>query len=193
MTQDAFSRWANRFRRDAMKDDMALLRKHLQRIGLPDEPEKLLDGTIMYMSGCCAYLNIDGRPFEDFLAAQRYRPDADADVQHFFTFNLREKTFGRIATPLYPHYVDLADLYGHPWNDFRMCGYSDLRVVRIDDDNMSAEECDELEKVITDDLLFDYTEEEIDIHMDNYSVEGVLICNVQDVYRPKADPLTGTE
>ncbi|MFH7326436.1 hypothetical protein [Desulfurivibrio sp. C05AmB] len=183
MSLDAFSRWANRFRRDAVKDDMKLLRKHLQRVGLPDEPEKLIDGTIMYMSGCCAYLNIDGRSIDDFLAMQQYRPDVDADADYFFTFNLFGKTFGRIIMSLYPHYVDLADLYGHPWNDFKMCGYSDFRVARIDDDDMSADECDEIEKVVAGDILFDYTEDEIDIHVDNYSIEGILICYVQDVMR----------
>ncbi len=181
MSQDAFSQWANRFRRDAVKDDMKLLRKHLNRVGLPDEPEKLIDGTIMYMSGCCAYLNIDGRSIEEFLAMQQYRTAVDADAHYFFTFNLLGKTFGRLVTSLYPHYVDLADLYGHPWNDFKMCGYSDFRIARVDDEDISTDEYNEIEKIVTGDILFDYSEDEIDIHVDNYSIDGVLICYVQDV------------
>ena len=193
MSQDAFSRWANRFRRDAVQDEMTLLRKHLQRIGLPDEPEKLIDGTIMYMSGCCAYLKIDGRSVEDFLAMQRYRPAVDADAHYFFTFNLLGKTFGRIVMSLHSHYVDLADLYGHPWNDFKMCGYSDFRIARIDDEDISSDECDEIEKIVTGDLLFDYTEDEIDIRIDNYSIDGVLICDVQDVLPEDMDTECSTE
>lgn len=181
MTQDVFSRWANRFRRDAVKDDMKLLRQHLQRVGLPDEPEKLIDGTIMYMSGCCAYLNIDGRSIEDFLAMQQYRPEVDADAHYFFTFNLHGRTFGRLVTSLHPHYVDLADLHDHPWNDFKMCGYSEFRVSRLDDSDISDEETEQIERLITEDIRFDYTEDEVDIHVDNYSIDGVLICYVQDI------------
>ena len=65
MQEKAFKQWEKSFRRDAEKDGMALLREHLQRLDLRDEPEKLLNGTIMFMSACCAYLNIDGRTFND--------------------------------------------------------------------------------------------------------------------------------
>lgn len=188
MAQDAFSRWANRFRHDAVKDDMKLLRQHLHRVGLPDEPEKLIDGTIMYMSGCCAYLNIDGRSIEDFLDMQQYRPAVDSDVNYFFTFNLHGRTFGRLITSMHLPYVDLAVLYDHPWDDFKMCGYSDFRVSRLDDCDISDKETDEIERLITEDILFDYTEDEIDIRVDNYSIDGVLICYVQDVIPEDQEP-----
>ena len=58
---------------------MSLLRDHLHRIGQSDEPEKLIDGTIMIMSACCAYLQIDGRSMDDVLDMQAYRPDRDGD------------------------------------------------------------------------------------------------------------------
>lgn len=187
MSQDAFSRWAIRFRRDAEKDDMMLLRKHLKRVGLPDEPEKLVAGTIMYMSACCAYLSFEGHPIDDFFAMQQYQSDLDADFHYSFTFNLRGKIFGRIIAPLPPQYVDLADLYGHPWDDFKMCGYSDFRVARLDDDNLAENEIEEIEEAITDDIRFDYTEDEVDIYIDNYSIDGVLVCHVQDVFPEDMD------
>jgi hypothetical protein len=181
MSQHAFSRWASRFRRDATKDNMALLRKHLQRVGLPDEPEKLIEGTIMYMSGCCAYLNIDGCSIDDFLSMQAYRPGLDADSHYSFTFNLCERTFGRIITSLDAKCLDLADLYGHPWNDFKMCGYSDFRVARVDDDDLSEDEIEEIEKEVTEDIRFDYTEEEVDIMIDQDNINGVIVVYCQDV------------
>ncbi len=187
MPQDAFSRWASRFRRDAAKDNMALLRAHLQRVGLPGKPETLIDGTIMYMSGSCAYLNIDGRSFDDFLAAQQYRPKADADTHYSFTFNLLGRTFGRIITPLHPHCVDLADLYGHPWNDLKMCGYSDFRVARLDDEDLSEDEIANIEKVITYDIRFDYAENEVDIFIDRDTIYGVLVVYCQDVDEDEND------
>ncbi len=181
MSKDAFSRWADRFRRDAIKDDMVLLRAHLERIGLPDEPEKLIDGTILFMSACCAYLGMDSRSEEDMLAIQQYRPTADAHDHYYFTFNLFNEAFGRVITPLHPTFVDLADLHDHPWYDYRRFGYSDIRVARIDEGNLSEDECDEIEKIITDDIRFDYTEEEVDIRVDRDSIHGLLIGYVNDV------------
>ncbi len=175
MAQSAFSRWANQFRRDALEDGMMLLRKHLRRVGLPDEPEKLIDGTIMYMSGCCAYLKIDGHSIDEFLAMQLYRPALDANSCYSFTFNLLERTFGRIITPLHAKYLDLADLHDHPWNDFKMAGYSDFRVARLDDDDLSEDEIEDIERAITDDILFDYAEDEVDIWTDRDTICGVLI------------------
>jgi len=110
MLNDAFSQWANRFRHDAVKDEMRLLRKHLKRVGLPDEPEKLLNGTIMHVGGCCAYLNIDGRNIGEFLRMQAYSPPHQADTYYSFTFNLFECIFGRVITPIDAKCVDLADL-----------------------------------------------------------------------------------
>jgi len=69
----------------------------------------------------------------------------------------------------------------HPWNDFKMCGYSDFRVARLDDCDILDEEADEIERVISEDIRFDYTDDEVDFYIDNYSIEGILICYVQDV------------
>lgn len=181
MAKEAFSRWTDQFRRDAIKDDMALLRTHLERIGLPDEPEKLIEGTIVFMSVCCAYLGMDGRSVDDMLAIQQYRPNVDANTHYSFTFNLFGEAFGRIITPLYPKFVDLADLHDHPWYDFQMCGYSDFRIARIDEGDLSEAESDEIKEVVTGDILFDYTEDEVDIWFDQYSICGVLIGHVDDV------------
>lgn len=188
MAQDAFSRWANRFRRDAVKDDMKLLRQHLQRVGLPDEPDKLIDGTIMYMSGCCAYLNIDGRPVDGFLAMQAYRPNFDTNSHYSFTFNLFDKTFGRIITPLDAKCLDLADLHDNPWNDFKMCGYSDFRVARLDDGALEEDEITGIEKAITDDIRFDYSEDEVDIWIDRDTIGGVLVVHVNDMIPEDQEP-----
>lgn len=181
MSRAAFSRWANQFRQDAAKDSMELLRKHLQRVGLPDKPKKLIDGTIMYMRGCCAYLIIDGRSIDDFLAMQAYRPDLDAASHYSFTFNLFEKTFGRIVSPPDLKCLDLADLYDHPWNQYKRCGFSDFRVARLDDQTLTDEEIEDIEESIIDDIYFDYSEEEVDIRFDRESVNGVLVVCCQDI------------
>lgn len=181
MPQNALRAWENRFRRDAAKDNMTLLRQHLQRIGLPDEPEALLEGTIRYLRACCAYLHMDGRPIDEFLAMQSYHPALDADSLYSFTINLLGRTFGRIITPLDGTCLDLADLYGHPWYDLEMCGYSDFRVARLDGEPLSEDEITALEEAITDDIRFDYCEDEVGICMDEDTISGVLVVSVNDI------------
>ncbi len=181
MPKNTFSRWANRFRRDAVKDNMALLRDHLQRIGLPDEPEKLVDGTIMFMTACCAYLQIDGRSMDEVLDIQAYRPDLDADSYYSLTFNLFDKAFGRVIAPRDFKCLDLADLHDFPWNDFKMCGYYDFRVARLDNKALSDPEIEEIENAITDDIRFDYSVEEVELLFDRDAVPGVLVAYVMDI------------
>jgi len=181
MPKNTFSRWANRFRRDAVKDNMELARDHLQRVGLPDEPEKLIDGTVMFMIACCAYLQIDGRSMDDLLALQAYHPDLDADSYYSFTFNLFDKAFGRVIAPRDIKYIDLADLNDYPWNDFKMCGYYDFRVARLDYKALSEPEIEEIENAITDDIRFDYSEEEVELLFDRDTVPGVLVVYVMDI------------
>lgn len=181
MQEKAFKQWEKSFRRDAEKDGMALLRKHLQRLDLRDEPEKLLNGTIMFMSVCCTYLNIDGRAFNDFLAIQAYRPLCDEVANYSFTFNLCDRVYARIITPIDVKCLDLADLYGHPWHEFKMCGFSDFRVFRIDGNALSKDEIEQIEKVISDDIRFDYSEDEVDFWTDQDSIDGALLVCVYDV------------
>lgn len=181
MSKNTFSRWANRFRRDAVKDNMALLRDHLQRIGLPDEPEKLVDGTIMFMTACCAYLQIDERSMDEFLDIQAYRPDLDADSYYSLTFNLFDRAFGRVIVPRDFKCLDLADLHDFPWNDFKMCGYYDFRVARLDCKALSDPEMEEIENAITDDISFDYSEEEVELLFDRDAVPGVLVVYEMDI------------
>ena len=180
MPKNPFRQWSDSFRLDAEKDGMMVLRNHLQRVGLPDEPDKLLDGTIMFMSACYAYLTIDGRSIEDFLAMQAYRPTTN-DSHYSFTFNLCDRTYGRIITALDIMCIDLADLFGHPWDDFKMCGYSDFRVARIDEFALTGREIEDIEKAITSDIRYDYSEDEVEFWTDPDSIDGVLYVHVYDV------------
>jgi hypothetical protein len=181
--KDNAIQWAQNFRRDAMEDGMAFFRDHLHGLNMPDEPERLLNGTIMVVNACCAYLSIDGRPLMDFLAMQTYRPMDDSDAEYSFTFNLFGNAYARILTPIDCKCLDLANLFNHPWHEFSMCGFSDFLVTRIDGNPLSEDEIEKIEKVITDDFRFDYTEEEVDFWTDPDSIEGALYVYVYDVDR----------
>jgi hypothetical protein len=183
MQDHAFQRWAKNFRRDATEDDMTLFRDHLLGLNLPIEPEKLLNGTIMVVNACCAYLSIDGHQTNDFLSVQTYRPMDNTDAKYSFTFNLFDKAYARILTPIDCKCLDLADLFDHPWHELSMGGFSNFLVSRIDGNPLSEDEIENIEKVITDDLRFDYTEEEVDFWTDPDSIEGALLVCVYDVDR----------
>jgi hypothetical protein len=181
MSTDAYRKWANRFRCEAVIDSASLLRKHLQRIGLPDEPEKLVEGTLLCVNVAGTYSRNDARAMKEFFSQQAYRPTLDPNTHYSFTFNLREHTYARIITPLKAKTLDLADLYGHPWKKFKMCGYSEIRIARLDDADLSAAEYDQIEKTITDDIFFDFTDDEVLLAFDREAVSGILVAYFIDM------------
>ena len=181
MSTDTFRKWSNRFRCEAVIDSAALLRKHLQRIGLPDEPEKLVEGTILCVTVAGAYAANEGQAMKEFLSQQSYHPTLDPNTHYSFTFNLREHTFARIISPLKDKTLDLADLYGSPWKAFQMCGYSEIRVSRLDDTPLSEPEYDLIEKTIIDDIYFDFTDDEFIIAFDREAVPGILVAYFMDI------------
>jgi len=176
-----FRHWEQGFRRDAAQDGLALFREHLRRLELPDEPEKLVNGTIMITGVCCAYLSLDGQVLTDFLAAQPYRLRDDSINAYAFTFNLFDQAYARILTPIDYKCLDLADLFEHPHHAYQRCGFTDLYVSRIDGRPLSGKEIEDVEAAITRDLRSDFSEDEVDFWTDPDSIEGVLKVCVYDI------------
>jgi hypothetical protein len=90
-------------------DSAESLRKHLKRLELPDEPVKLLEGTILLVATAAAYAANDKGERKEFIAQQTYRPVLDPDTYYSFTFNLHNHTYGRVITPLDKKTLDLAE------------------------------------------------------------------------------------
>jgi hypothetical protein len=177
-----FKEWEREFRSDAKADNYALFRNHLQEMNLPDKPKLLLEGTVLVVAACCAYAQIDGQSYTEFLAMQKYNPADARDAKYAFTFELGEKAFARILVlRQYASNLDLADLYNHPWSKYKTCGYNQFWVSRTDRKTLTSKEKKLLEKDITYDLRFDYSEDEIDFWFDDSTIEGVLRVYVYDV------------
>ncbi len=175
----ALQSWEREFRRAGKADKYIMLRDHLRKLDLPDNPKLLMEGTIRFVQACVAYLVIDKQPLAGFLAMQRYDPAGAVDAKYALTFDLYGKAYARILVSDTIG-MDLADLYGHPWDDYRVCGYYSMCISRIDDKGLNSEELDQFEQEVTDDLLFDYSEDELYFWFDDMTVEGSLVVRLQD-------------
>jgi hypothetical protein len=183
MSSSSLKRWEREFRSAAKADNLELFRDHLHRLGLPEEAEALLRGTVLVVQACCTYASIDGQSPAKFLAMQKYRPADVGDARYAFTFDFWGKAFARVLVSSKGGLLDLADLYGYPWLDYKVCGYRYLWVSRTDGEDLSAEELAQIETEITKDLRFDYSEDELDFWFDDTALEGVLYVMLQDVHR----------
>lgn len=182
MSRDAISEWAKSFRADALKDDLSVFRQHMQRLDLPDSPELMLEGTIEMVGLCAVFCNLDRREndFRKFLEIQTYDPMASKGAKYAYTFDIVGFTYARILVANTKSPLDLADLYGAPWNKYEVCGFSGLWVSHPDWSPMKEKELRALEQEITDDVYFDYGEDEVDVWLDEDSSDRYVRVFIED-------------
>jgi hypothetical protein len=176
------AQWERSFRAAARDDRNRILRAHLRHVELPDEPDLLLEGTVLVVRTCVAYLMLDNQSVDGFLARQQYDPTNVVDAPFLVTIDICGKAFARIATPVPFEHLDLADLYEAPWERYKMAGYNQFFVSRTDGEDLAPDEIEALDEAVTRDLRFDYTEDDLSFWFDPDTVEGVLIVSVQDVF-----------
>ena len=178
---DRMERWGSEFQKAAAADQLSLCRDHLRRLGLSVEPELLLKGTLLVVPTCCAYASIDGRSSDGFLNLQKYRPADAPKAKYAFTFDLFGAAFGRVLAEDINYGFDMADLNENPWFDLKCSGYHRFWVSRTDGQGLTDEEQKLLEEKITNDLRFDYSEDELDVWFSDGEIKGILEVNVQDL------------
>jgi hypothetical protein len=181
MDADQLKKWEKRFRSDARADNYALFHKQLQKLELQDKPQLMLDGTIRVMQAIWSYANLDGRPVDQFLDMQQYDHSKAPDARYSFTFDLHGKAFARILADAKLVLPDLADLYNHPWNEYKRVGYCSVSISHPDWSPLTKQELEEIENEVTNDLRFDYTEDEVDIWFDARAENSHLFVEVSDV------------
>lgn len=185
MPKISLARWERELRKEAKADDCQLFREHMCDLDLPDEPKLLLAGTVLLVHACCAYASLDGRSYADFLDMQAYDPLESDGAKYLFTFDICGKAFGRVVVPAEPGTIDLADLYGHPWDRYGVCGYYGFWVSCADRGQLSPEESGRIQAEVEADLRYDYSEDELDFSFDDQSLPGVLLVTVSDVEEPE--------
>jgi hypothetical protein len=183
MIAHALQRWQRTFREAAEADGCAIFREHLSRLNLPGKPELLLEGTILAVQACAAYASVDGQPavFAEFVAMQRYDPREVPAAKYAFTFDLCGKAYARLLVAAKSAIPDLADLHDHPWDEYRLAGYNELWISRNDCRPLTRREVARLEREVTEDLRFDYSEDVLDFWFDDSSRKDALRVYLNDL------------
>jgi hypothetical protein len=162
-----------------MSNRYSIFRKHLQFLELPGKPISMMEATILMVHASAAYYELDGRPYNDFLAMQNYNPAKSTGAPYMFAFDLNGHAYARLLVDPEIQTIDLADLYGHPWHPYRSVGYSQIWISHTDWTDLTEEETKALDEQVTEDLRFDYSEDELDVWFDDSNAKYLYVC-VQD-------------
>jgi len=119
---------------------------------------------------------MDGRRYDEFIEMQRYDPADAPGAIYSLTFSLFGKAYARllVGPDIAASGVDFADLFDHPWNKYRRVGFDQVWIARLDGKALGKREVIRLEKQINADLLYDFSENEIEIVFDDMSYPGKL-------------------
>ena len=181
MANLAIHKWEQDFRAAAKSDNYDIFCDHLRLLELPSKPFSMLKATIFMVYAMAAYYTIDGRPSDDFLAIQNYNPAKSTNAPYMISFDLNGHACARLLADTKLQSIDLADLYNHPWHPWKTIGYSQIWISHRDWTDLRKKEMKSLEKLVTEDLLFDYEEDELDFWF-NDSNAKYLYVNVYDHY-----------
>lgn len=184
--RELFAEWERSFRADASADKYAIFRDHLNHlkevIMLANKPHLLLEGTIEFVRACMIYATMDNSNVDlgPFFKMQTYNPAQATKARYAVTFDVVGKLYARIlvGSKMYP--LDFADLFNHPWQDYRVGGFSGCWISHPDWSKLSNRENARLAKQVTDDLRFDYTEEELDLWFDGDTDRTLLVVCAQE-------------
>ena len=126
----------------------------------------MVEGTIRVVEAILAYASVDGQPCEPFLEKQKYNPSQATDASYALTFDLCGRAYARVLVDRELKSVDLADLLGHPWEDYEVAGFTRIWISNPDWSGLTSEELKQLEDDVTSDLLFDYGVDELNFWFD---------------------------
>ena len=192
MSEDLIKDWIKRFRSDSVSDGQHLLDDHMGRLSeavdVPQAIPTLVEGTIQVVVACCSYWSIgsvDPERIGQFLNFQKYSLWDRQASGYVLTFDLHPKAYGSIRVEdvsMLRGYVDLADLYGHPWWEYERVGYGKVHITRSDWDELSETELDQINSQVTEDIRWDYSEDELDMWTEISDEGNCFTVNLQERY-----------
>ncbi len=178
-TKALLQSWEREFRADFARDGGARFEPLMQRFGLRTNAQEMLEGTVDFVTACAGFASMDGVDIGALLADQRYDDQASA-ATYSLTFDLFGRSSARLLVRPEMKSIDLADLYEYPWERLRLAGYGDFWVSRLDGRDLSIEEIEELDRVVSGDIWFDYSEDEVSIIFDPDTYAGALSITVYE-------------
>lgn len=142
----------------------------------------MLEATIQVVRMCSAYAIVDNHSVSllPFLKMQQYNPVDAAGARYSFTFDLGGKAFARVVGKSKKWPVDLADLYGTPWDDHKVVGFSGLWIAHPDWSDLSKKEVRFLVDQVESDLFFDYAQDELNVGYYEGMDDAYLYITVED-------------
>jgi hypothetical protein len=123
---------------------------------------------------------MDGRDkaVGQLLRMQTYNPDEATDARYVLTFDIFRKAFARILVDATLQPLDLADMYGSPWDDYKRVGFDSFWISHPDWSYLTKRETKKLEKQVTYDLRFDYTDDELEFWFDDSQDKSYLVVTL---------------
>ena len=70
--------------------------------------------------------------------------------------------------------IDLADLFGSPWEAYEVAGYDEFTISRADLKRFTVKEVKSLISLVKDDLYYDYSKESLQIDFTEFNNRSCL-------------------
>ena len=157
---------------------MKQFEKDIARYCLAGDAAAMLESTIDLVAANVSMRMLDELSYEDLLRGQHPSSSAEAyPYRIVFDLGAAGAVF-RCDAGLKT--IDLADLYGFPWDRLMRVGFSGLWVERSDRGDLPESESVRLITLIQADFGFDYSADELNVQFDVESWPGVLHCEVSD-------------
>ena len=176
----ALQDWERDFRTAAGADLCGIFRDHLRFLELPGKALSMMEATVLMVHASAAYYTTDGRSYDDFLTMQEYNPAQSPHARYAFTFDLYGRAYARLLVASEIHAIDLAGLYGHPWEPYRTVGYSQIWISHTDWTDLTKQEMAVVDKQATRDLRYDYAEDKLGFWFDDSNAKYLYVY----VYEP---------
>jgi hypothetical protein len=176
-----YANWQRQFAADAVADDANEIRRHIEYLGLDCSRADMLEGTDLLIAAVMAYQQMDNQDCEGFVKQQRYWLCGDDLPFYCLTFNLGKKHFGRLLTDKNIDGVDFADLFNHPWYPYETAGFHEVHISRMDGELIEPEELEALERRFTEDMYYDYTDEEVSAHLQMSELDDTAVATAVEI------------
>jgi hypothetical protein len=176
-----FAHWQRKFAADAVADDANEIRRHIEYLGLDCSRADMLEGTDLLLAAAMAYQQMNSLDCEDFVKQQRYWLRGVDLPFYCLTFNLGKKHFGRLLTNKNMDGVDFADLFNHPWYPFETAGFYEVHISRLDGEPIEPEELEALELRFTEDMHYDYTDEEVSAYIQMSEFDDTAVATAVEI------------